>query len=80
MAGSELSKRTMSICRGLPTPNQDNLFAEPSVMERKLAKQKSTITPRPDNKIDIFAKRNTEHDWNNKNSLIHTDPSAANPL
>lgn len=59
MAGSEMSRRTMSICKPLPLHNQDNLFAEPSVMERKLAKQKSTVTPRPEKKIDIFSKRNT---------------------
>jgi len=47
------------------------MFAEPSVMDKKLAKQKSSITPRIENKIDIFAKRNTEQ---REGGMMHHQP------
>ncbi len=48
------TQRTRSILNGISRIKQDNLFAEPSLLEKKILKQNQTITPTGDRKIDIF--------------------------
>jgi hypothetical protein len=62
--------KTRSILHGSIRPRQDNLFAEPSMIEKRLGKYGSTITPQAVTKIDIFKANNKgrndseEHDNN----------------